>query len=153
MSQLLNTEESLKLGWTQSAYAVRGMCVSCPVCETLICSVHSDGSTACHGCDWKPGEFPNTPNERAEFIGVVVRRFRGKRFDPSDVRAVREFLLGIEAKTDPFVLKVRVTRQVRDTLDSLVGCGFYGSTPDAAAEEILRTSVRNEWRDWQRHKV
>lgn len=47
----LSLTEALAQGWAQTSYAVRDRCVSCPCCDTLICSVYR--ATECHGCGWK----------------------------------------------------------------------------------------------------
>ncbi len=69
----LSIPQARALGWTQTSYAVKAVCVSCPCCDTLICSCYPD--TQCHGCGWSVGlpvdrERPSVHNGNPR-IGVL----------------------------------------------------------------------------------
>ncbi|HEY2405576.1 MAG TPA: hypothetical protein VGI10_06225 [Polyangiaceae bacterium] len=82
---LRTVEQSIAAGWQQTRSASRCGCVSCPCCDTLIDSTDDDGSTVCHGCQWKEGE--PVDRDRPSIHNEAGRKLRAEKAERERLEA------------------------------------------------------------------
>lgn len=146
----LTEEQAVESGWTVTLYC-KGGDVACPICETLMDSVYSDNSRACHGCGWAPGAWPMSDLDRRALAAIVVLRLgrNPRAYSARDVGYVRQLVLtGVLGPPPASTANLHLTTSpaTLDRLRVMLESGFFGKTLEEVAEEVMRTAVRQQGR-------